>query len=414
MRLDVGPRPIPSSPFWPRCAIALCLVFLLGIACRLVISGGTHSVYPILADAARSIQMGSEVYWPYNGLTNHDVYRYSPTVAQILAPIGMLPDRLASVLWLALNGISLLVVCHLWTRHCAPFALQPAQKAAFLITVFVVALGSLNNSQTNPIVTALLLGAAAGVCTERWTVTACCIAIATLFKVYPLSFGLVLLLIFPRQFMFRLPAALALGLLLPFFFHAPEYVLRQYDHWIDLVSADERKLGPLSNCYRDLWLAVRLFHLPISPLAYAVLQGIGALAVAGACLVARVSGLRTRELVGLSLNLCILWMILLGPATESSTYTILGPALGWAIVTAWSQSSARGQKALLLSAVACLAIAHAAVWFSDSIRLWLILGQPAGALAILTCVVWNMVRDVKQARNGDAREMRPVVGRAAA
>ena len=183
-------------------------------------------------------------------------------------------DRLGSILWLTLNTVMIVAALGWWLRAALPRAFTSGQIAGASLIVLTFAAGNLNNGQANTIVTAMLLVAAVGVCTERWTLTSCCIAAATLFKVYPLAFGLLLALAYPRQILPRLAMALGIGLTLPFLVKPPEYVLRQYELWINVVRLDDRRHAALPVCYRDLWLLIRVFQLPIASSVYTLIQAL--------------------------------------------------------------------------------------------------------------------------------------------
>jgi len=132
-----------------------------------------------------------------------------------------------------------------------------------------LSIGCFNNGQSNVILIALLLASTAAVQAGRWNLAAGCVALATLFKVYPIVLGLLLALVFPRKFTVRFLLALVLGLSLPFLLQRSDYVARQYVHWWDLLMADHRQDRPISNMVsRDLWLAIRLVAIPMSSSGY--------------------------------------------------------------------------------------------------------------------------------------------------
>src|SRR5208337_3556658 len=90
----------------------------------------------------------------------------------------------------------------------------------------------LSNGQCNALViglTLLAFGAAAG---QRWNLAAAAMTVAFLFKLYPIAAGLLLVVLYPRSFGPRFLLALVLGVVLPFLFQNPAYVLRQFDLWI--------------------------------------------------------------------------------------------------------------------------------------------------------------------------------------
>jgi hypothetical protein len=84
--------------------------------------------------------------------------------------------------------------------------------------------------------------------------------------------------------------------------------------------------------YRDLWLLFRVAHVPITARGYLLVQLLGAVGCALLCLAGRWRGWPRRGLLLVVLTLGSCWMTLCGPATESSTYVLLAPALAWGLV----------------------------------------------------------------------------------
>ncbi len=130
--------------------------------------------------------------------------------------------------------------------------------------------------------------------------------------------------------------ALALALVLPFAFQHGDYVRSQYALWLDRLGKDQRWDWPLHMAYRDLWLLIRLAHVPLTPRGYLGIQLISAAGCAVLCMAARLRGRPRREVLGAILMLGTSWMTLCGPATESCTYILLAPALAWAVLSATS------------------------------------------------------------------------------
>jgi hypothetical protein len=231
-----------------------------------------------------------------------------------------------------------------WLRSGLPVTPTARQQAAVFLLVVPLALSSLNNAQPNPLVTGLLLAAAAGAVTERWSAAALCAALATAVKVYPLAVGLLLAAVYPRRFLPRLVLALAVLAALPFLCQRFGYVAAQYAAWYErLREGDEsRKYWPLHMAYRDLWLLFRLAHVPISSRGYVGVQLLSAGGCALLCLAARWRGWPRRTLLLAVLTLGSCWMTLCGPATESCTYVLLAPTLAWGLVRAEPRPSGSG------------------------------------------------------------------------
>ena len=177
----------------------------------------------------------------------------------------------------------------------------------------------------------LLLAALAAVERERWSRAAVFVALATTVKVYPLAIGLLLAAAYPRRFAPRLLLALALAAVLPFACQHWDYVHAQYGLWLQRLGKDQRWDWPLHMGYRDLWLLIRLYHVPLTPRGYLGVQLVSAAGCAALCVALRLRGLPRREVLTAILVLGSCWMTLCGPATESSTYILLAPALAWMV-----------------------------------------------------------------------------------
>src|SRR5207245_11703816 len=100
--------------------------------------------------------------------------------------------------------------------------LTRSQQALLFLLAVPLSIGCLNNGQSNVLIIALLLGATAAIQMGRWNLAAGCLALAVLFKIYPIALGLLFSLLFPRKFGSRFFLALLLGLVLPFLLQNPE------------------------------------------------------------------------------------------------------------------------------------------------------------------------------------------------
>jgi hypothetical protein len=365
----------------------------------------THSLFPTYAAAGKHWLTGSSLYrWPPEepGL---DAYRYSPTVAVALVPFALLPTVIGNVLWRLLNAGVLLGGLAAWLRSPLPWRPDARQRALVYLLVLPLATTSLNNGQTNPLVIGFLLLTVAAAGAGRWNAAALCTAVATALKIYPLTMGLLLAAAFPWRFAGRLVVALAAVAVVPFFFQQPGYVTGQYAEWLRLVGDDDRRYWPLHMAYRDLWLLFRVARLPVSWTVYQVVQVLTGSACAVICVGGRLRGWPASHVLTAVLTLGTSWMILCGPATESSTYVLLAPAFALAVVMArvadWSLPLRR-----LTEVSALLLLAGILAGLTRSTSYVHSLGvQPLAALllfvAYVTAFVGELVGGVKAASAAD-------------
>src|SRR5207248_9882084 len=160
--------------------------------------------------------------------------------------------------------------------------------------------------------------------------------------------ALLLAAAYPRKLGWRLALGLALGLALPFALQRPGYVAEQYAHWWHHLRSDDRGAAPLQMDYRDLRLLCRVWLVPMSLPTYHLVQLASGAALAVLALAGRRAGWPAAVLVTRLLAVGCCWMTALGPATESSTYTLLAPSLAAALVAAWADPAARTSRRVLV------------------------------------------------------------------
>ncbi len=135
---------------------------------------------------------------------------YSPVVAAFFAAFACIPAPLANILWQLLNAAVLLGGLDGGFKGKSFPGINQSNFGILYLLLVPLALGNIDISQANPLVAGLLMLAIAAVCVERWNSAALCIAIATFFKIYPIAVGLLICLIAPRRFGWRLLIALVL------------------------------------------------------------------------------------------------------------------------------------------------------------------------------------------------------------
>lgn len=333
---------------------------LLFCCVKTFVAPQSHNVYPIFANAARKWLAGEDLYRLRPGL---DVYRYSPLVTALLTPFGLLPERVGGVIWRLLNAGIYLAALAWFARAAAPFVLSRTQLALLFLLVLPLSLTNLYNGQANTLMLGLLLAGIAGAAAERWNLSAGCIALACLFKIYPIAVGLLLAVVYPRRFAGRFAGALAFGLALPFVLQHPDYVARQYQDLLEHVRSDDRQVLSLDLWLRDLRLLFHVWLVPLTPLAYAAMQvGAGAV-MALICWFGRRQGWPSRPLLTLLLALGCCWMTVLGPMAESCTYILLAPSLAVALLHAWHEARPVWVRGLLVGIFTLLLLAQIATWF---------------------------------------------------
>ena len=321
---------------WGQLALLVWTVVLLVVCVRTAIQPRTRSLFYTWASAGSDWVHGRNLY-VHEDWTDLDQFRYSPLVAASFAPLSLLNERLGNVVWRLFDAGVFLGGLWWWLRTVLPGSLTNSLKALIVLLVVPLALASLNNGQTNPLVIGFLLAATAALHDERWNLAALFITAACALKLYPIAVGALLVLVYPRQLSWRLALMLLGAALVPFCLRQPAYVLDQYQQWYRLLgtNTDRRYLPPeLSITYRDLWLLFRVAGVPITPAVYLGIQLATAALCAALCGAANWLRVSKAKQLTAALMLGCCWMTLCGPATESSSFVQVAPALAWALVAA--------------------------------------------------------------------------------
>jgi hypothetical protein len=322
---------------------------------------------------------GEDIYSQWMGFV------YSPLVAVFFAPFAYLPAPIGNILWRLLNSGFLLggLASILKTNLFA--GIKQGNFGILYILLVPLAVGNIDISQANPLVEGLLLLAIAAVYVERWNSAAFCVAIATCIKIYPIAVGLLICVIAPRRFSWRLLIALLLLVMVPFLFQHWPYATNQYQSWIATRISDDRRQWPVEKLPLDLWFLIHwVGHLPIPVKFYSLIQlGSGGALALFCAIQTRRGWARERVLIGL-FCLVSIWMTLCGPATESYTYMILAPAVILALVQSFDARQPVGLRSLVFAAFILQLLAVTRASFMPHFKPFLALSiQPISALVFL-------------------------------
>ncbi len=269
---------------WVQTAVAVWAVLLAGIAVRTLAQPNQHDCWkPFYEPAGRNWLHGVDLY--------QDTFatcRYSPLVNAMFAPLALAPSAIGGLLWRAINAAAFLGGLFWWLRVYAPSTWTRTHWAWAFLLVVPLSISTINAAQANPLLTGLLLAGTAAAGRERWSWAAAFVAGACLLKIYPIALALLLIVSFPRRFLPRFLVALAVGLALPFLLQEPGWVARQYGNWWVSLWIDDRTMWPFDRCYRDLWMLIRFYKLPVSYHGYVGIQlalaaATAVVCVAGAC-----------------------------------------------------------------------------------------------------------------------------------
>ncbi|MEO6209389.1 MAG: glycosyltransferase family 87 protein [Gemmatimonadaceae bacterium] len=169
-------------------------------------------------------------------LHHTDIYKYSPSFAVLFAPFALIPFALSLAIWDALNALLLFVAVE---------KLLPSRQAAIaLALIYLEVLRSMQRTQSNSLVTALVILAFLAFEQRRQLGAAFAIAVGAAVKIFPLA-ALALAILYSRRFRFALMMTLALVVVLaiPLLVVSPAGLAAQYQSWRAVEAADALSVG---------------------------------------------------------------------------------------------------------------------------------------------------------------------------
>jgi hypothetical protein len=394
----IMPQPRSAGETW---AWSVWLILLVVLGTRPLLKPRTNTVYPIYAQASADWCAGKKMYGLENRPAGLDHFRYAPVFAVAFLPLHVLPEGLGELLWRLLNGGVFLTGFVGFAREFLGDSWQRSSwhRTILLWLLLPLSIGSLNNGQVNPLMVGLLLLTMTSVAKQRWNLAAFCLTVSIFCKLYPVSLALLLVLWHPRQLGGRLLFGLALGLGLPFLAQSPGYVIGEYQHWLNLGGVDGRQALSLGQGLRDLNMLLQWCGLILSRLEYLSLQLTAALALATFSWWGRNGNPSAKQHLRLIYDLACLWMILLGPATESCTYILLAPTLACALMEGLEGKNRR--SLVLLGPALCLFVGSVVGTGFAMPKIWTALAQVLGAILLLTARIAEAMSLAAQREGGN-------------
>ncbi|MDB5311793.1 MAG: hypothetical protein JWO38_5995 [Gemmataceae bacterium] len=398
-------RNSPHDP-WVRLAAGVWVVLALMAVGRAAFAHHPRHAgcYAVFAQAGRDWVAGRDLY-DAGQPDSLVVFRYAPTVAALLAPLGLVPDVIGNgLLRLANLGVFTAGLWQ-WQRVAFPDTFTPRRRAVFFLLVAAVGNNYLMDVQVNVLTAGLLLMTAAGAITGRWWVAAASIGLAVALKAYPVSLALVLCLMAPRQFAWRWAVAQAGWFALPFLLQDPGYVARQYRDWVE-YGLNQRFVD---GWFRDAMYLAGQLGWPMTRVAYFRVELVAAGVVGAVCWAHRRRPWAAA--VNTAYGLCVGWMLAFGPATETVTYILVAPAVAGAVVLAWARPHPVWCRAVLGAATLLLAGTQLELLFPGPHRLQLAGANPAAVLLFLVVIgVRGFGADPRGRRGPAGRVVSPPTG----
>ncbi|HEY2761587.1 MAG TPA: glycosyltransferase family 87 protein [Pirellulales bacterium] len=307
---------------WFAFAVALCL--------KVWIQGADHSVYGAFV-------IGPRHWWAGAAMYNDRSYFYSPTFSVLFTPFALLPDWLGQTLWGLVSVGLFFWSLRAFYRHVMPNNWPRQAEGAFLWLVLAGALRGIWSLQSNAILMAGVLFAAAAIVRYRWWRAAWFLAAPVYIKVWPLIAAGLLGIQWPRKLIGRVALAIVAFGFIPLLTKSPIDVTVYYRAWIERLTQRQENVERFTG-YRDAWTIWEQIRAPVDPHGYLLLQAAGGMAVLAWCVWLKRSRNTSRsaaEIATYTLAIWACWQLLFGPGTERLTYMIVAPFAAWVVITSY-------------------------------------------------------------------------------
>ena len=207
---------------------------VIGVTVQLLLADRINNLRSFRA-ASWNLLRHQDLYAAYPGL-HLDFYKYSPTFAVLFLPFAAMPVWLSLLMWNLVGAGAL---------YLALGAVLPRRQADVARAIaFLDMVGSLQTSQSNALVTALILWAFASYEREKSGRAGLAAAIGTSVKIFPLS-AATFALFHPGRVRaaLKMAAAAVVLLLLPLLVTSPTTLLAQYESWRAIEAKDALDRG---------------------------------------------------------------------------------------------------------------------------------------------------------------------------
>ena len=166
----------------------------------------------------------------------HDLFKYTPSFALLVAPFALLPFAVGLFLWNVFNALALFFALRLLFLR--------DEAAVAQVLVFLPMLRSMQSAQSNGLIAALIIFAF--ICYERgWLWRAgMAVGLGTIIKIFPLA-ALVFALPRPDRVRAILISVLTIVVLLalPLLVVSPHVLIAEYQSWVALGKAETLQHG---------------------------------------------------------------------------------------------------------------------------------------------------------------------------
>ncbi len=309
-----------------------------------------YNNYVIFRQAYNHLLDHKDMYVLYPG-EHHDYYKYSPGFATAFGILAWLPDGLGLIIWNLLNFFVFFLAL---TRISVPWA---ARIPLLLVFTFPELLTSIQNLQSNGLMTGLLLFAFIDFEKSKPGRAAIWIALAAFIKIYA-GLAALLFLIYPGRARFLIHGLIAGSILfcLPMVLVPPGEMWIQYLGWWRILSQDHEASFGIS--------LLHLIHL-VQPgfQSKTLVQALGLILIVPALFPLRkFSNILSR--VNL-LALLLLTMVIYNHKSESATFILAVTGIG---IWYFSKSKPTGLETVSIGLAFIFTVLSASDLFPVSVR----------------------------------------------
>ncbi len=213
----------------------LGIYLLVAVIATAICVGRRCNNFVIFRAAFTHLQTAHDLYAAYPA-EHVDLFKYSPTFALLFAPFALLPFGVALGAWNLLN----VLLIYFAIRRVLP----PAQRLEAIQLTGIGLVTTIDGTQSNGLVAALIVLAFAALERDRLVAAAAAVAGGALVKIFPLA---ALAFVLPRRDRRRfavIGVAVAAGLiLLPLIVTTPATLAAQYRSWYALGAVDALDRG---------------------------------------------------------------------------------------------------------------------------------------------------------------------------
>lgn len=238
-----------------------------------------------------------------------DLFKYSPAFAVCMAPFAALPDWVGLPIWNLLNALPLLAAI-----LAMPVLDERARQffAWFVLPELVIAL---QNSQSNGLTAALILGAFVGLERSRTNRAAAFVAGASFIKIFGI-FAALPGLLYPKTvgFWTKTAAWSLFFVLFPLVGLSPEHLKTVYVWWLEMLQSDHSaSVGISFMGWMRSWFGLEL------PKTWVVLSGFALLV---GSVLAAIRHKNTPQIRSFAWASVLIWVVIFNHKAESPTFII--------------------------------------------------------------------------------------------